>query len=176
MSEDTPPDFPPLTVTVCLCIQAVAGYQLMDPLQAQRALAAIRISHPEVLTPAATALFTAMWVDFKRVSDANVVAAVLASAVGEKISKEAMQAAQTKEIKDALTKNTQEAFAAGAFGLPWFEGECFYPVFPVHISFHVIVTNSKGEVEAFWGFDHLGQVAAFLELEKPTHGGWRAMI
>ena len=63
-----------------------------------------------------------MWVDLKIVSDAGVVAEVLSSAVGEKIAKEAMQAAQTKEIKDALTNNTQEAFEAGAFGLPWFEG------------------------------------------------------
>jgi 2-hydroxychromene-2-carboxylate isomerase len=59
----------------------------------------------------------------KRVGEVNVVASVLASAVGEDIAKEAMQQAQTKEIKDALIKNTNEAFEAGAFGLPWFEGK-----------------------------------------------------
>lgn len=38
------------------------------------------------------------------------------------------------------------------------------------------VTNSKGEKEGFWGFDHLGQVVEFLGLEKPKNGGWRAML
>src|ERR1700760_4329312 len=92
-------------------------------------------SHPEALAPAATALFSAMWVDLKRVGELNVVASVLASAVGEDIAKEAMQQAQTKEIKDALIKNTDEAFEAGAFGLPWFEGKYVnYPASSVSLT------------------------------------------
>ena len=109
--------------------------QLTCALQAQRALAAISVSYPEALTPATTALFSAMWIDLKRIGDANVVAAVLASAVGEKIAKEAMQRAQTKEIKDALIKNTEDAFEAGAFGLPWFEGKYVnYPASSVSLT------------------------------------------
>lgn len=47
---------------------------------------------------------------------------ILSSAVGETIANEALEKAQTKEIKDGLIANTQEAFEAGAFGVPWFEG------------------------------------------------------
>jgi len=36
----------------------------------------------------------------------------------------------------------------GAFGIPWYECE-----------------NEKGEKECFWGFDHLGQVVRFLDLD-----------
>jgi hypothetical protein len=39
-----------------------------------------------------------------------------------------------------------------------------------------LVTNEKGETESFWGFDHLGQVADFLGVEKPVHGGWKAVL
>lgn len=39
-----------------------------------------------------------------------------------------------KEGKEILGKNTDAAFADGAFGLPWF-----------------VATNSKGEKETFWG-------------------------
>jgi 2-hydroxychromene-2-carboxylate isomerase len=80
------------------------------------------VSHPDALVRATTALYTALWVDLKRVAEADVVASVIASAVGEDIARDAMQKAQTKEIKDLLSKNTQQAFDSGAFGLPWFEG------------------------------------------------------
>ena len=54
--------------------------------------------------------------------------------------------------------------ADGAFGLPWF-----------------VATNPKGETEGYWGFDHIGQVADHLGLERPKAGkksevGWRAML
>lgn len=38
-------------------------------------------------------------------------------------------------------------------------------------------TNGDGKKEAFWGFDHLGQLTHFLGLEKPQPvGGWQAML
>ena len=64
-----------------------------------------------------------------------------------------------KEGKEVLAKNTDMAFADGAFGLPW-----------------LVATNSKGETEGFWGVDHLGQVADYLGLEKPKRGGWKALL
>lgn len=64
-----------------------------------------------------------------------------------------------KEGKELLTKNTDQALADGAFGLPW-----------------IVATNSKGETEGFWGVDHIGQVAAHLGLEKPKMGGWKAVL
>lgn len=66
----------------------------------------------------------------------------------------------TTKGKATLTKNTDHAFAAGAFGLPW-----------------MVCTNTKGETEGFWGVDHFGQVAQFLDLPKPrTSGGWKLVL
>jgi len=64
-----------------------------------------------------------------------------------------------KEGKEVLAKNTDQALADGAFGLPWF-----------------VATNAEGKKETFWGVDHFGQVTAHLELEKPKMGGWKAML
>jgi 2-hydroxychromene-2-carboxylate isomerase len=64
-----------------------------------------------------------------------------------------------KEGKELLSKNTNRAFADGAFGLPWF-----------------VVTNSRGETQKFWGVDHLAQVTEHLGLEKPKAGGWKALL
>lgn len=62
-------------------------------------------------------------------------------------------------MKEQLVSNTNQAFSSGAFGLPWFE-----------------CTNSKGETEGFWGVDHLGQVADFLELNRASDRGFRALL
>lgn len=64
-----------------------------------------------------------------------------------------------QEGKELLLKNTDKVLKDGAFGLPWFT-----------------CTNSKGETEGFWGVDHLGQVADFLNLKKPKIRGWSAML
>ena len=53
----------------------------------------------------------------------------------------------SEEIKQLLRRNTQNAIESGVCGLPWF-----------------IATNSAGEKDVFWGFDHLGQVVTFLGL------------
>lgn len=55
----------------------------------------------------------------------------------------------TQTAKSLLRKNTAEAVARGACGLPW-----------------ITATNHSGNTESFWGFDHLGQVIQFLGLEK----------
>jgi hypothetical protein len=39
-----------------------------------------------------------------------------------------------------------------------------------------VATNKDGVTESFWGFDHLGQLADFLGVEKPSHGGWKAVL
>lgn len=64
-----------------------------------------------------------------------------------------------KEGKELLNKNTDQAFQAGAFGLPYF-----------------LATNEKSETEAFWGVDHLALVTEHLGLEKPKTGGWKALL
>jgi len=40
----------------------------------------------------------------------------------------------------------------------------------------LLATNSKGETEGYWGFDHIGQMVDFMGLERPTSGGWKAML
>jgi 2-hydroxychromene-2-carboxylate isomerase len=85
-------------------------------------LTSIAVSHPEKLIPAMMALFEALWIDRKRVGEVEVVTEVLRQIVGEDITREAFNGTQTKEIKDLLTKKTQDAFDSDAFGLPWFEG------------------------------------------------------
>ena len=67
----------------------------------------------------------------------------------------------TEEVKKMLLANSDRAVASGAFGIPWFE-----------------CTNSQGEVESFFGVDHLGQVTAFLNLEtsSDTSKGFRCVL
>lgn len=69
------------------------------------------------------------------------------------------QAKVTEADKKLLSERTEEAFRAGAFGLPW-----------------MVCTNDKGETEGFWGVDHFGQVCNFLGLERPGAGGWKALL
>lgn len=61
--------------------------------------------------------------------------------------------------KTALKENTDQAFADGAFGLPW-----------------MVCTNSRGQTEGFWGVDHMGQVLQFMGLERPREGGWKSLL
>jgi hypothetical protein len=74
--------------------------------------------------------------------------------------------ASTTQGKALLAANTDQAFADGAFGLPW-----------------MVCTNAAGATEGFFGVDHLGQVAEFLGLRKgtgstgtTTGSGWRALL
>jgi len=44
-----------------------------------------------------------------------------------------------------------------------------------------LATSAEGKKESYWGFDHIGQVAAHLGLERPQpgsaeEGGWKAML
>ena len=67
-------------------------------------------------------------------------------------------------MKKALAADTERAMTDGSFGVPWY-----------------VATNAMDETECYWGFDHLGQVADHLGLDRPTVGkidksGWRAML
>lgn len=104
------------------------------------------------------AFFNAFWVQQKETNNPETMQSVLEGILGGDEASKVISAA-AKEGKAALLRNTDEAFATGGFGLPW-----------------MVCTNSKGETEPFWGVDHLGQVAAFLGLQRPTTGGWRALL
>lgn len=55
----------------------------------------------------------------------------------------------------------------GAFGLPWFVGESYLAsLYPQARLTVVTATNTQGQTEGFWGFDHLGQVIEHLGLER----------
>jgi 2-hydroxychromene-2-carboxylate isomerase len=64
-----------------------------------------------------------------------------------------------KEGKELLGKNTDQALAEGAFGLPYFVAE-----------------NSNGEKDKIWGVDHMGVLVQHLGIEKPRMGGWKALL
>lgn len=97
------------------------------------------------------------------VKSAETLKKVMGGIVGTDLAGRVMGRIGEKDVKDRLSANTQRAFEAGAFGLPWFECE-----------------NSKGEKEGFWGFDHVGMVCRFLGLDvdrlSPKGGRIQAML
>lgn len=106
------------------------------------------------------AFYEAYWVQGRTITDKAVVSDVLGKLVGggqpnvDKVFELA-----GGEGKQLLLKNTDFAFAEGAFGLPW-----------------MVCENDRGEKEGFWGCDHLGCVLDFLGIEKPSSGSWKAML
>lgn len=145
MSKTMPEGFPPMTLTI------------------MRALCALSIveegkSGQGRLPAALDELYKAFWVEHKKTHEKEVLVEVLAGALGKEETQHVMEMVP-KEGKERLAKNTDQALADGAFGLPWFVAE-----------------NERGEKEGFWGVDHVGQLAGFLGLEKPGRGGWKALL
>lgn len=81
--------------------------------------------------------------------DLEVLNGLMGSVVGKDVAERAVGRTSEKEVKDQLLANTNMAFEAGAFGLPWFQ-----------------CVNEKGDEDGFWGFDHLGQVLMFLGIDE----------
>jgi len=130
----------------------------------QRTLVAVSLLAPEKLADCIHALYCAYFIDLKNVSKVEDFSPALESVLGEDMTKEVLEKSTTDEVKKGMIENTEAALADGAFGLPWF-----------------VATNSRGQTECYWGFDHLGQVADHLGLEKPKpgsagEGGWKAML
>jgi 2-hydroxychromene-2-carboxylate isomerase len=104
------------------------------------------------------ALYHDFWVGHCDTNNPEVLRLLLERVLSDDAAAEVIAAA-SGDGKTGLLRNTDEAFAAGAFGLPW-----------------IVCTNSRGETESFWGVDHIGQVAAFLGLQRPTTGAWKALL
>ncbi|KAE8453491.1 hypothetical protein EG329_010352 [Mollisiaceae sp. DMI_Dod_QoI] len=145
MQTETPPNFPPMTLTI------------------MRSLCAFTILHPGkegqgILTKTLDTLFKAYWVEHRKTHEKDVLSELLGEVLGREEGGKVLEIA-AKEGKELLAKNTDQAMADGAFGLPWF-----------------VATNSQGETEGFWGVDHLARLTEFLGLERPKMGGWKALL
>jgi 2-hydroxychromene-2-carboxylate isomerase len=129
-------------------------------LSPMRALCALQILAPEMLPVALDALYTAFWVEAKsEVGKAEGFAPILEGVLGKELTQKVVEGMNGKEAKGRLMSNTDLALNDGAFGLPWWQ-----------------CTNAEGKTESFWGFDHFGQVADFLGVERSGQEGMRAML
>ncbi|KAK3074154.1 hypothetical protein LTR53_003624 [Teratosphaeriaceae sp. CCFEE 6253] len=127
-------------------------------LNAMRALCVVTLAHPDRLDDCFTAMYQAFWVDRRSISKPEVWGAVLTEVFGESEGRKIAEMAGGAEAKKLLARNTDLAVAEGAFGLPYF-----------------VATNAEGFKEAFWGFDHLGQVVDHLQLQRQDQG-FRVML
>ncbi|CAF9924376.1 hypothetical protein IMSHALPRED_006169 [Imshaugia aleurites] len=151
MAEGIPPGFPANTIKV------------------QRVLTSVAILHPERLGDTLAAIYHASFAELKEVHTPDRLVPILAKLFGEEGTKEilikvAIKLSTSDEVKKLLIAKTDEALAEGSFGLPWY-----------------VATNSKGDKECYWGFDHIAQVTDHLGLARPksssaSEGGWRAML
>ncbi|KAL3963710.1 hypothetical protein ACCO45_000714 [Purpureocillium lilacinum] len=137
IKKELPDNFPPMTLGIMRQLAALDEQRLVQALDA---------------------LFHDFWVEHRETHKPEVLGSLLGKVLGSDAA--ATVAAEASGTgKAALLRNTDEAFAAGAFGLPW-----------------MVCTNAAGQTESFWGVDHLGQVATFLGLKRPEAGGWKALL
>ncbi|KAF3770163.1 thioredoxin-like protein [Cryphonectria parasitica EP155] len=95
-------------------------------------------------------LFHAFWTPPNlNLTQVDVLAKVLADSglFSPKECETILVAAKEQEVKDMLTRTTQEALDKGAFGAPW-----------------LWVTNAQGKSEPFFGSDRFNYVYKFLGL------------
>ncbi|TID27817.1 HCCA isomerase/glutathione S-transferase kappa [Venturia nashicola] len=141
--------------------EEVPGGFPIATLGTQRVLCALALEQPDAVTRVIDVLYHEFFVNHQMLNKPEVVATLIAKALGISYedAKTWYDKGNSSEAKALLMQNTKMAFDEGAFGLPWF-----------------IATNASGDRESFWGFDHLGQVADHLGLERSTANGWRAML
>ncbi|KAK2745881.1 hypothetical protein FQN57_003494 [Myotisia sp. PD_48] len=142
-----------------ICAGAPKGMPLRT-LEVQRVLCAVAADYPAHFEACLDALYKVVWVE----SNGEIVKPegympILESVLGKDAALKVAEKIKLDDIKKQLAANTEAALGAGSFGLPW-----------------MVCTNSKGETEAYWGVDHLGQVAAFLDLDVSSGKGFRALL
>jgi 2-hydroxychromene-2-carboxylate isomerase len=131
-----------------MTIPAPPGFPSVT-LQAQRALCVLEATYPQPIPTAFDVLYHSLWVDANGdIHKPEVFGPILDKAIGNDITKKIIEERGSKSAKDRLAANTDQAMNSGAFGIPWWE-----------------CTNEEGKTETFWGFDHLGMVTRFLELD-----------
>jgi 2-hydroxychromene-2-carboxylate isomerase len=148
MAHEQPPSFPPKTLPIMRTLAAMLE---------------IDCGRQDRLVCALDALWQEFFVKHTATHEPSELKRVLEGAIGgsESIDEILTRASSDEEWggKKALKRHTDDAFENGAFGVPW-----------------MICTRADGKTESFFGVDHLGQVAAFLGLEKPTASGWKALL
>ena len=166
ISAEAPPGFPVNTLPI------------------QRVLASLSLSHPESLDSAIGLFYQNLWVHYAEPTKPENMLAIVSTIVGsEEEAKKVIERSTSKEVKDKVIANTDQAFKEGAFGLPWFVGKSrgfvIIPSFLLLIYLadnFILATNSKGQTESFWGIDHLGVLCDHLGLERPNERGWKAVL
>lgn len=109
MSQATPPEFP------------------FNSMHIQRALTSLALARPELLESAVALFWEHTWVLWREPDKAENILALMKTVVGgEEEARRIVEAMQSEEVKRALVANTEQAFKDGAFGLPWFVGECSF--------------------------------------------------
>lgn len=91
----------------------------------------------------------------------EVVARALGRVLGEERAGEIVEGTKKVEVKRLLNENTEGAFEAGVFGVPFF-----------------VARKGEGEESVFFGVDRVGMVADFLGLGRGEGegGGVRALL
>ncbi len=141
--------------------EAPAGFPPLT-LNTQRALCALQLSNPAKIPDVLDALYASFWKDGNgAIGKPEGFGPILEKVLGNEEAGDVLARMGGKEAKGRLSENTDKAMQSGAFGIPWWECE-----------------NERGEVECFWGFDHMGQVVRYLGLDGrvEVEEGMRAML
>jgi 2-hydroxychromene-2-carboxylate isomerase len=107
ISQHTPPGFPVNTLPI------------------QRTLASLSLSHPQKIEYAIELFYHNFWVQWNDPTKPEILQALLSKVLdSHEEAQKVIERTQTEEVKQKLARNTAKAFRDGAFGLPWFVGEC----------------------------------------------------
>ncbi|KAF9580385.1 Glutathione S-transferase kappa 1 [Lunasporangiospora selenospora] len=116
---------------------------------AMRLLIVIKEQEPAKFDQCVEQLYDAHWANDKDISQNEVLVTVLGPILGSMDKVEQyLQMASTPEIKKALTDNTNEALAKGAFGVPSF----------------IVKRSSTDKEHLFFGSDRFELMSSFLDL------------
>jgi glutathione S-transferase kappa 1 len=118
-------------------------------LAAQRFLTVLKLKDQEKMIQASYALWKAYWSNNKTFSEEDIIEC-LKPLFGESVLN-IIEISKTTEIKEELSRTTNEAIATGAFGAPW------------------IVCEKEGsggtETATFFGSDRFENVAHWLNVK-----------
>ncbi|KAJ5278855.1 hypothetical protein N7478_004227 [Penicillium angulare] len=126
----------------------------------QTALCLIDEEVPEKLLEISARFYHVFWAEGDtKITTPERFLAVIENETTPEIRNHIKDKLASPDAKELPLNNTQRAFDSGAFGLPWFE-----------------CANAEGSKEGFWGIDHLGRMADFLQLDTSLDRGFRVLM